>query len=119
MYVRVTSALFVAALVRRVQAGGGFAYVSRRGNDQAGAIFVAFVSPSTGACSLYAPAPPSDEPDDPVTRDERAFVFSRELADSLELSDFIASETRFDPDFWLIEIENWTGDPADLLAVSG
>ena len=37
---RLTSAMLVSAMIRRVQAAGGFAAVLQRGDDQAGAILV-------------------------------------------------------------------------------
>lgn len=114
MPVRVTSALFVAALVRRVQAGGGFAYVIRRGHVAAGAVFVAFHRAETGGYDLFAPGPPDDAAS---PSGGRAFMAGRPLADAAQLHDFVGGEARFDPDFWLVEIENWHAPPGDLITI--
>ena len=52
---RITADLFVAQLIRRVFADGGFAAVERRGAEAAGAIFVV-VRQRDGSVQLYAPA---------------------------------------------------------------
>lgn len=113
---RVTSELFVGALIRNARAGGGFAYVARRGDAQAGAIFVAFYAGHGNGYELYQATPPALNDDD-TFRDTRRFHHARTLSDDAELSAMIASEARFDPDFWLIEIENWHGAAGDLLPV--
>ena len=94
---RVASHIFVAALLRRAQAAGAFATVLRSGERSAGAVFV--VSLFGRDATLYAPAP--SDPDgarrhEPVLED----VDERAVAERL------ASEARFDPDHWVIEIED-------------
>ncbi|QBK30079.1 DUF1491 family protein [Roseitalea porphyridii] len=111
---RVTSELFVAVLVRNARAGGGFAYVARRGNAQAGAILVAFYAGGGSGYDLYQAAPPALSDED-TGRDTRRFHHARTLSDDAELRAMIDSEARFDPDFWLIEIENWNADVGELL----
>ncbi|EHK53596.1 DUF1491 family protein, partial [Allomesorhizobium alhagi] len=53
---RVTTDLFVSALVRRIFAAGGFAAVVKRGATEAGAVFV-IARGRLGDASLYGPAP--------------------------------------------------------------
>ncbi len=118
MSVRITASVFIAALVRRVQSDGGFAYVARRGNDQAGAIFIAFAQADTGEYVVYAPAPPSQNAENDAPLGGRSFVEARRLESSIALSEFVDREARFDPDFWLLEIENWRADPADLITIT-
>jgi len=114
---RLTSSVFVAALLRRVQAEGGFAYVARRGNGSAGAVFLAVYRHATGDYELLAPAPSGPDDDDPASGG-RSFVADRFLEDSDALRRFIESESRFDPDFWLVEIENLKSDIAALVTIA-
>lgn len=99
---RLTSDFFAAALVRRVFADGGFAAVERRGAEAAGAIFV-LVRHRDGMLDLYGPAAQTHSADDGARR------FMREaLADESALEARFQREARFDPDFWVIEIETAT-----------
>jgi hypothetical protein len=99
---RVTSDLFVAALVRRIFSSGGFAAVGKRGAHEAGAIFLT-LRHRDGVLSLYGPAPQSDygtgKPSD------RRFVPMIEAAEQDEIDKRLAKEGRFDPDYWLVECE--------------
>ena len=49
---RVTTDLWVSALVRRVFSGGGFAAIAKRGSTEAGAVFV-IVRDRFGGASLF------------------------------------------------------------------
>jgi hypothetical protein len=99
---RVTSDLWVSALVRRVFAGSGFAAVMRRGAAEAGAIFVVTRS-RLGTSTLFGPAPQtaydSDRPE------ERQFGVLIDAGESADIETRIAKEARFDPDIWVVEIE--------------
>ena len=55
---RLKSALWVAAYLRRCQVEGAFAVVRRRGAEEAGAIFVR-ISRLDGTSDLFGPAPQS------------------------------------------------------------
>lgn len=105
---RVTSALWVAAYVRRAFVEGGFAAVTRRGAQEAGAIFVV-VDRLDGTFDLYGQAPQSafgtDRPAD------RLFSLIESGIDRERLSARVASETRFDPDLWVVELEQKSGEP--------
>ena len=106
---RITSELFVAQLARRVFADGSFAAVSRRGAAEAGAIFVVARGRS-GALTLYGPAPQS------LRDDTGGREFIREPAvDEAAMAARFEREARFDPDFWVVEIE--TDAPAGYLDV--
>lgn len=99
---RLTSEIFAAAMTRRVFADGGFAAVARRGAEAAGAVFIA-VRGRDGALRFYAPAPQTlAEPDG-----ERRFTLEPE-GDEAALNARLEREARFDPDFWVIEIETET-----------
>lgn len=118
MAARVTSEIFVGALLRTARAGGAFGYVARRGNAQAGAVIVALADQAARSYDIYQSAPPG--PDTPDVPDEdRRFVMSRTLESDQALRQFTESEARFDPDFWLVEIENWKGPVDGLIALAG
>lgn len=110
---RVTSDLWVAALLRRVFGEGGFGAVLKRGGDSAGAIFLV-VRDRMGEAVLYGPAPQTGYGEG--RPDDRLFV---ELVRTLEperIDARLDKEKRFDPDLWLVEIEpGRTG--ADLFPV--
>lgn len=96
---RITSELFVAQLVRRVFGAGGFAAVERRGADMAGAIFVVQRS-RDGSIALYGPAVQSMADETGLRR------FMREAASTEgDLAARFEREARFDPDYWIVEIE--------------
>jgi hypothetical protein len=96
---RLTSEMFAAYVVRRVFSDGGFAAVVRRGADAAGAVFVV-LRDREGAIRLLGPAPQSmvDE------KGDRRFV-AESVADEAALETRFAREARFDPDFWVVELE--------------
>lgn len=103
---RVTSDLWVAAFLRRVQAQGAFAVIARKGAAEAGAIFIR-VEGQDRACDLFAPAPQTAYDDErPV--DERRFVCA--LRDIPAASDAVqrrlAREIDFDPDIWIVDVED-------------
>ena len=105
---RLKSAIWVAAYVRRCHLEGAFAVVRRRGAEEAGAIFVK-VSRLDGTAMLYAPAPQSVFED--ARPDERRFASA--LAESAnseaEVEARIVRELKFDSDLWLIEVEDREG----------
>lgn len=104
---RVTSALWVSALIRRYEGIGANAVVVRRGATEAGAIFI-IVDRLTVASDLYGPAPQAvfeagDEPG------ERRFQQIAAEASAADVSARLASERRFDPDLWIVAIEDRDG----------
>lgn len=110
---RLKADFFIAALIRRVFNGGGFAAVERHGADEAGAIFIR-QRHRDGSVSLYGPAPQSffSDADDGSRRFEARLTRGEaEAAEAL-----MAREIRFDPDLWLVEIE--ADEIGDLLPVA-
>jgi hypothetical protein len=99
---RVTTDLWVSALVRRAFAAGGFAAVLRKGAAEAGAIFVV-TRGRMGEVSLYGPAAQTSY--DERKPSERLFRRIEEVADADALDRRMERESRFDPDLWLVEIE--------------
>ena len=111
---RLTSDFWVSALIRRVQGNGGFAYLARRGSKEAGAIFIK-VSTRFGTCDLYLPAPQTSYEDN--SDGDRLFLRILHDVDDIKVSERMESETRFDPDLWLIELED-VSDPASLFSIA-
>jgi hypothetical protein len=105
---RLKSALWVAAYLRRCQVEGIYAVVRRRGAEEAGAIFVR-VSRLDGTSDLFGPAPQSAFGDTPVG--ERAFSASlrQQPAADAAVEFYLAREMKFDPDIWIVEVEDRAG----------
>lgn len=112
---RLTSEIFVAALMRRVFAEGGFGAVSRKGAAEAGAIFVV-VRERTGEISLYGPAAQASY--DEARPDDRAFALLIERGNDAAAAARIERELRFDPDLWLVEIEPGSRSAGELIRVT-
>jgi hypothetical protein len=104
---RLKSSIWVAAYLRRCQSEGIFGAVRKRGAEEAGAVFVK-IGLLDGNAMLYAPAPQTvyDE-SRPV---ERIFVAaSPQPQPESNVEDRLARETRFDPDVWIVEVEDKAG----------
>ena len=94
---RLKSAIWVAAYIRRCHIEGAFAAVRRRGAEEAGAIFVK-LNRLDGTAELFGPAPQSVF-DDARPADR---LFSRclgeEPAPEAKIEERLARELRFDPE---------------------
>ena len=104
---RLKSSIWVAAYLRRCQTEGIFGAVSKRGAEEAGAVFVK-IGLLDGNAMLYAPAPQTvyDE-SRPV---ERLFVpTSLQPVPEAAVDERLARELRFDPDAWIVETEDKAG----------
>ena len=105
MIARLTSALLVSALVRRMQAAGGHAMVLAKGDATAGAILIALADRGRtsglveralgGDGYRLMPVGPKD-PDAPGA-----------------VSDYVAARRRRDPDLWVVELD---GADAEMIA---
>jgi hypothetical protein len=93
--------IWVSALIRRVEQGGAFAMVIRKGDARAGAVLVKLVNPQAGTSRLYAEA----------TRGEGERIWMRPVrsTDERELDAYIERTVRVDPDVWVIEISDNQG----------
>ncbi|MGN6463565.1 MAG: DUF1491 family protein [Pseudolabrys sp.] len=106
---RLKSALWVAAYLRRCQSEGVAAVLRRRGAEEAGSIFIK-VSRLDGTAVLYVPAPQSafDEAR-PLDRAFTATVGSKLPATEADVEAALAREIKFDPDVWIVEVEDRAG----------
>lgn len=104
---RLKSAIWVAAYLRRCQTEGIFGAVRKRGAEEAGAVFVK-VALMDGNAMLYAPAPQTAYDDSRPS--ERVFVpMSPEPVAEQKVDERLAKELRFDPDAWIVETEDRAG----------
>ncbi|WP_334175010.1 DUF1491 family protein [Pseudoxanthobacter sp.] len=103
---RVVSSFFVGALVRRCETEGAFAAIARRGSPEAGAIFVKVLRPGRLA-DLYAPAPQVLFDDERPA--DRLFEKVMDGAAEADVEARLRRETDFDPDLWIVEIEDRQG----------
>ncbi len=105
---RLKSGIWVAAYLRRRHIEGTFAVVRRRGAEEAGAVFIK-ISRLDGTADLFGPAPQtafdSSQPAD------RAFApcFKQQPVAETEVEAYLAREIRFDPDIWILEVEDRAG----------
>jgi hypothetical protein len=111
--VRLTSEFVVSALIRQAGVENVPAVLRRRGAAEAGAIFVK-VDRLDGTADLYGPAPQALV--DEEAAGERRFTRAMTAASPLAVEERMAKEIRFDPDLWLVEIDDREGRPFVPLA---
>jgi hypothetical protein len=113
---RLRTDFWIAALRRRAEAAGAFVSIVRRGAEEAGAVFVQ-VDRGEQRCDLYGPAPQSVFSEGASL--ERLFSALLSGATEVETRTRMEREIRFDPDLWLIDIQDRAGRPfVDLVAES-
>jgi hypothetical protein len=106
---RLKSGIWVAAYLRRCNVEGVFAAVRRRGAEEAGAIFIK-INRLDGTGILYGPAPQTVFDDARPADRVFSMVAGRgaPVADS-EIESRLVREIRFDPDLWIVEVEDREG----------
>jgi hypothetical protein len=111
---RLRSDFVASAIIRQAEIDGAVAMLRHRGAAEAGAILVK-VDRLDGSAALFSPAPQALMDD---ARSERLWqrAHAAEWLTPLEVEDRIARERRFDPDCWVIEIEDRLGRPFVALA---
>jgi hypothetical protein len=105
---RLKSAIWVAAYLRRCHLEGASAVMRRRGAEEAGAIFVK-ISRLDGTATLFGPAPQSEFSD--ARPSERRFVICMAggFVPEADVEARLAREMNFDPDLWIVEVEDRGG----------
>ena len=103
---RLRTDFWVAALRRRAEAAGAFISIAKRGADEAGTIFV-LVDRRDGRFDLYGPAPQSFFDDE--GQSDRLFSLIVREATEATIRARVQQEMRFDPDLWLVDIEDKEG----------
>jgi hypothetical protein len=104
---RLKSAIWVSAYLRRCQVEGAFATLRRRGAEEAGTIFIR-ISRLDGTGDLYGPAPQTAFDDNSA---ERMFVscLPEPAQPDAAIEARLTREIRFDPDLWIVEVEDRQG----------
>src|ERR1043166_4836255 len=105
---RLKSAIWVAAYIRRCENEGAFAAIRRRGHEEAGSIFIK-INRLDGSAELFGPAPQSVFDD--ARPAGRAFIrtFGETTVEDPKVEERLAQEITFDPDIWIIEVEDRQG----------
>lgn len=105
---RLKSGIWVAAYIRRCHGEGAYAVVRRRGAEEAGALFIK-INRLDGTADLYGPAP--------QTAFGEAHPFDRAFSPCLrtqpaaenDVDAYLDRQLKFDPDLWIVEVEDRTG----------
>lgn len=101
MIARLKAGIFVKALIRRAEVAGAAAFVVRHGSDEAGAILLK-VARLDGTSIVLSQA----------RRGEGELVWVKPLGDSADdaaTAAFFEKQIRYDPDLWIVEIEDREG----------
>jgi hypothetical protein len=105
---RLKSGIWVAAYLRRCQTEGVDAVLRRRGAEEAGAVFIK-VSRLDGTAEVFGPAPQTAF--DEARPADRAFTACLKIqpAPDAEAEAYLARQIKFDPDVWIVEVEDRAG----------
>jgi hypothetical protein len=98
---RLKAGLFVRALIRRAEVAGAQAYVVRKGIEESGAIILK-ISKLDGTAVVLSQA----------RRGEGELVWVKPLGDAADdekIAAWFDKQTKFDPDIWIVEIEDREG----------
>lgn len=106
---RLKSGIWVAAYLRRCNVEGAFAAVRRRGADEAGAVYIK-VNRLDGTGILYGPAPQAvfDEAQ-PAERLFTPILGRQGPVPEADVEARLTREIGFDPDIWIVEVEDRDG----------
>ena len=98
---RLKAGIFVRALLRRAEVAGASAFIVRKGAEEAGAVILV-VARLDGTCLLLNQA-----------RDGKGnLVWARPLGDwgeEAKARSWLDKQIKFDPDLWIVEIEDRQG----------
>ncbi len=97
----IASHVWVAALIRRAELEGASATVSRRGDDRAGAVLVKVWNSSERRARVWSETVAPDG--GPM------WMQPMESEMEGEVDDWIRRQTGYDPDVWVVEIEDRQG----------
>ncbi len=105
---RLKSGIWVSAYLRRCRIEGAEAVLRRRGAEEAGAIFVK-VARLDGTAEVFGPAPQSAF--DEARPSDRVFAPSLKVqpASDADAEAYLARQIKFDPDVWIVEVEDRAG----------
>ncbi len=95
-----SSDIWVSALLRRVGQAGSFAYIARRGDKSFGAVLVKVLNLRTRETYVLREAQKGEE---------SVWMQPVETQDEADLDAWIVRQTKYDPDIWVVEIEDAEG----------
>jgi len=103
---RLKAEIWVKAYIRRCQHEGAAAVLARRGDEDAGAIYIK-VSRLDGTALLFGPAPAGLAD----AREERHWVpcLDRAPVTEADADAYLQRQIDFDPDIWIIAVEDGRG----------
>ena len=98
---RLKAGIFVRALIRRAESAGAQAYVVKKGNEEAGAVFLK-LSRLDGDYTILNQVRPGDG----------ELAWAKPLGgpcDEARAAAYFAKQMKFDRDMWIVEIEDREG----------
>ncbi|MCB1510353.1 MAG: DUF1491 family protein [Hyphomicrobiaceae bacterium] len=103
---RLKAEIWVKAYLRTCANAGASGVVVRHGDDDAGAVFIK-VRTRDGLARLFGPAPAGLDGQDSL----RAWTahLAPDGAPEADIDAYLDQQSRFDPDLWIIEIEDAHG----------
>ena len=105
---RLKSGMWVAAYIRRCQIEGAQALLRRRGAEEAGAVFIK-IARLDGTAQVFGPAPQTAF--DEARPADRAFVacLKGDAPNEADAESYLTRQIKFDPDVWIVEVEDRAG----------
>ena len=100
---RLKAGIFVRALIRRAEVAGAAAFVVRKGSEEAGAVLLK-ISRLDGTSVVLSQA----------RRGEGELVWVKPVGDAANdeaTAKYFEKQIKFDPDLWIVEIEDREGRP--------
>jgi hypothetical protein len=103
---RLKSEIWVKAYLRRCQHEGADAVLVRRGDTDAGSIFIK-VSRLDGTAALFGPAPAGLA----VAREDRQWrpCLEQQPIPEADADSYLARQVEFDSDIWIVSVEDRQG----------
>jgi hypothetical protein len=101
MVPRLKAGIFVRALIRRAEVQGASAFVVRKGSEEAGAVYLK-VSRLDGTSTIL----------EQVRRGEGDLAWMMPIGKAIDeerAKTYLDKQIRFDPDLWIVEIEDREG----------
>lgn len=96
-----SSDVWVAALIRRAEIGGAFATVVKKGDARAGTVLVKVFNTAERRARIYAEAFGPDG--------DRLWMQPVDSEQEAELDAYVERQRGYDPDLWVVEIEDREG----------
>jgi hypothetical protein len=102
---RLKSAIWVSAFLRRSMVAGLYGAVIHKGAEEAGSVYV-IINHLDQTCHFFGPAPGPAYDENGERRWVEELKYPASMPDILAVID---KKRRFDPDFWVVEVEDRKG----------